>query len=318
LINPEIKPFHIPALLKETIELLDPKPGKTHIDATLGGGGHSEEILKRLNGKCKLIGIDQDSEAIEESRKKLSKYGESVILVKDNFVNIKEILKKLNIEKVNGILFDLGISSHQIDKAERGFSLRSDGPLDMRMDKSGGMTAANIVASYSKEDLAGIIKEFGEERSARRIAKSIVERRDEKPIKTTRELAETIEKTLAGIPPQRKLDSVTRTFQALRIAVNDELSKLSRALRDSIDILDEGGRLIVISYHSLEDRIAKTIFKDEASDCICPPRNPVCTCSHRKRVVILTKKPVTPDEAEVKSNPRARSAKLRAIERIAK
>jgi len=302
--------FHTPVLLKEAIEFLSLKPGGIYVDATLGGGGHSESILKTLNGKGKLTGIDQDEEAINEARLRLSG---RIELVQDNFSNIKNILKG---KKINGILFDLGVSSHQIDSPDRGFSLRVDGPLDMRMDKTLKMSAADIVNSWSIEDIAKIIKEYGEEKFAKKIARSIESARKRKKISTTLELVEIINQSLKPFPPKVKMDGTTRTFQALRITVNDELNKLKKALVDSIDALDKGGRIVVISYHSLEDRIVKTIFRDAEKKCVCPPKVPVCTCAHEQKLKILTKKPVVPAEEEVTKNPRARSAKLRAAERI--
>jgi 16S rRNA (cytosine1402-N4)-methyltransferase len=308
--------YHIPVLLEETLRLLDPRPGKTYIDATLGGGGHAEDILKRIKGKGTLIGIDRDEDAIEEAGGRLKEFGTTVKLVRENFANIKKILNDLNIKKANGIIFDLGVSSHQLDEANRGFSMQKEGPLDMRMDVSRGISAKEAVNSFPAEELSEIISEFGEERNARRIAKFIVNERREAPISTTLELKETINKALKGLPPKIIFDATTRVFQAFRIYVNDELNNLTQAIKDSIDVLSAGGRLIVISYHSLEDRIVKKIFKEEATDCICPARQPVCTCSHEKRIKILTKKPVVPDESEISANPRSRSAKLRAAERV--
>lgn len=308
--------YHIPVLLEETLRLLDPRPGKTYIDATLGGGGHAEAILKDLKGKGTLIGIDRDRDAIEEAGESLKEFGTTVKLVRENFASIKKILNDLNIKKANGIIFDLGVSSHQLDEANRGFSMQKEGPLDMRMDASRGISAKEAVNSFPAEELLEIISKFGEERNARRIAKFIVNERREAPISTTLELKETINKALKGLPPKIIFDATTRVFQAFRIYVNDELNNLAQAIKDSIDALHAGGRLIVISYHSLEDRIVKKIFKEEATDCICPARQPICTCSHKKRIKILTKKPVVPDESEISANPRSRSAKLRAAERV--
>ncbi len=311
-----IKEYHTPALLKETIEFLGPEPGGVFVDGTLGGGGHALAILDKLKGKGTLIGIDRDKDAILESEKKLGRMNGRLSLVNDNFSNIKEILGGLNIPFVDGILLDLGVSSRQIDSGERGFSLKADGPLDMRMDPSQKISAKDIVNDLDESALERIIREFGEERSARRIARSIVFRREHKPILTTFDLKGAIEDALGRIPPQKILDSLTRTFQAIRIAVNDELVNLSKALKDSVSCLHTGGRIVVISYHSLEDRMVKTIFREEATGCICPPRFPKCVCDHKKRLNILTKKPVTPSEAEIKANPRSRSAKLRAAERV--
>jgi len=309
------KTYHTPVLLKESIEFLNIRPGKTYVDATLGGGGHSEEILKALKGKGRLIGIDQDDDALNYSKDRLSKF-KNITFIKDNFANIKEISRSLRIEKIDGVLLDLGISSYQIDNPERGFSLRNDGPLDMRMDKNKELSAKDIINSYSLDEITHIIKSFGEDRKARRIAKFIVKEREKKPILRTIRLADIIKYAAGPGSPKSKLDSVTRTFQALRIVVNDELNKLSSAINDAIDCLSNKGRLVIISYHSLEDRIVKTIFKNMAKDCVCPKEVPVCICNHIKKIKILTKKPIMATEKEIENNPRSRSAKLRAAERI--
>ena len=307
---------HIPVLLKESIDFLFPKQNGIYVDATLGGAGHSLEILKRTDGKAKLIGIDQDEDAIRAAEQKINGSGYKSTIIKGNFANIKEILEGSNIPAVDGILFDLGISSYQIETPERGFGLRTDGPLDMRMDRSLGTSAEDLVNQLEALELKKIIKEFGEERFAGRIANAIVREREKIPIKTTFQLKGIIEKALPPSAPQKKLNSVTRTFQALRIEVNAELENLKRALNDSIDLLKKHGRIVVISYHSLEDRIVKDKFRLEAKDCVCPPKFPKCVCDHEKRLNILTKKPVQPGEAEIEKNPRSRSAKLRAAERI--
>lgn len=306
---------HIPVLLAEAITLLNPKPGKAIVDCTLGGGGHAEAILKNIKGKGHLIGIDLDMEAIEAGKERLSEY-KNVFLVHGNFADIKKIVNEKGFELVDGILFDLGVSSHEINTAERGFSLRIDGPLDMRMDRSKAKTAANLVNTLDALRLEKIFVEYGEERYSRRIARAIVRERDTKHILRTLQLANLIKSSVPGMAPDKKQDIVTRIFQALRIAVNFELDNLKKTLRDSIELLKPGGKIVVISYHSLEDRIVKTIFKEEATDCICPPKVPVCVCGHKKRVKILTRKPVTPGEAEIKFNNRGRSAKLRAVERL--
>jgi 16S rRNA (cytosine1402-N4)-methyltransferase len=307
--------YHTPVLLKETLEFLRPKPGMTIVDLTAGGGGHSAAILERLKGKGRLVAVDRDGEAVGELKERLSPYKEQVEIVRDNFKNLKAILKKLKIKTVDGILIDLGVSSHQIDSADRGFSLRREGPLDMRMDSEQALGAKDIVNFYSEEEIGKIIKEFGEEPLYKRIARQIIKARDKKEIETTAELAQAI-KLIGRLPPERMLSALTRTFQALRIAVNDELNNLSKALKDSVDALHKNGRIVVISYHSLEDRIVKSTFRQEALDCICAKESPVCMCSHKKRIRVLTKKPVTPDICEVKLNPRSRSAKLRAAERV--
>lgn len=305
--------YHEPVLLKETIQFLDPSPGKTFVDATLGGGGHAQAILKALKGKGRLIGIDRDSEALEAAAPHLK--GGDVILVHDNFSNIREILGALKVKKVDGVLLDLGVSSRQIDEASKGFSLRLDGPLDMRMDKDQKLTAADIVNTYSADDIARIIFEFGEERSARRIARGIVKEREGRGIRTTLDLARAVRESLGRIPPKKAFDALTRTFQAIRIAVNDEIGNLSRALKESIEILNPHGRIVVISYHSLEDRIVKNAFRTGEHPCTCPRQAPICTCGKSPCLKVLTKKPVMAGKAEVLKNPRSRSAKLRAAER---
>jgi len=310
-----LEKYHEPVLLEKVIHFLNPSPGKTYVDGTVGGGGHAQMILRALKGKGLLIGIDRDNEAIDAAKERLIKYGKNLKLVLGNFADIKGILNELKIAKVDGILLDLGVSSHQIDEAERGFSIRNDGPLDMRMDKDQKLTAADIVNTYSAQDLAKIIFEFGEERLSRKIGRYIVKQREKNPFRTTLELSEAIKASLGRIPPKRVFDAVTRTFQALRIAVNDELKSLSRALEDSIGLLDPAGRIVVISYHSLEDRIVKNAFRANEKVCTCPRQAPVCTCGKVPKLKVLTKKPVAASEEEVRVNPRSRSAKLRAAER---
>lgn len=281
--------MHLAVLTKEVVKYLNPKSGGTYLDGTLGGGGHAEKC-KRQKAKCKIIGIDWDQEALEIAKKRLAKF-KNITFVKDNFVNIKKIVKR----KVDGIIFDLGLSSYQLGKAKRGFSFKKDGPLDMRMDKSQRLTAADVVNNYRQDELEKIFRKFGEERFAKRIAQAICGQRK---IKTTFQLKEIVE---GVIPIWRKRESVTRIFQALRIAVNKELENLKIVLKDAIPLLKKGGRIVIISYHSLEDRIVKHTFKEYAKEGI---------------IKILTKKPITPDEKEVEVNPRARSAKLRAAERL--
>ncbi len=311
-----VKFEHIPVLLKESIDFLSPKPNGIYIDATLGGGGHSIEILKRTKGKARLIGIDRDEEAVKAAKKKIQEASFKADFIKDNFGNIKKIVKELDISSIDGILFDLGISSYQIDAPERGFSLRTDGPLDMRMDASLEVSAEDLVNKLEADELKKIIKEFGEERFAGRIANAIARSRREKPIKSTFELKDIIEKALLPGPPKQKLDGVTRTFQALRIKVNKELDNLNQGLNDSIDMLRKNGRIVIISYHSLEDRIVKNRFKMEAKDCICPPKFPKCICGHKRKLKMLTGKPIQPSKEEIERNPRSRSAKLRAAEKV--
>jgi 16S rRNA (cytosine1402-N4)-methyltransferase len=283
---------HTPVLLKETTELLNVKEGKTFVDCTLGGGGHTEEIKVQCP-KSKVVGVDMDQEALDAAKERLVKY-KNIEYVKDNFKNIKNIIKK----PVDGVLFDLGVSSYQVDQASRGFSLQKDGPLDMRMDKSQKLTAEEIVNNFKPDELERIFSEYGEERFSRRIAKAIAAKREINTLRTTFQLKQIIEE---AIPTWKKRESATRVFQALRIAVNRELDNLKTALQDAIELLAPGGRIVVISYHSLEDRIVKQIFRKAKED---------------GKIQILTKKPIRPSAGEISSNPRAKSAKLRAGERI--
>ena len=302
---------HTPVMVAEVIKYLNLKPGSLIVDATLGGGGHAKAILS-TSKNIKLIGIDQDAEAIEAAKDNLKAFGDQVTYVCDNFSNIKMIIGNRK-SKIGGILFDLGISSYQIDSPERGFSFQADAPLDMRMDRSATVTAADIINNSCKEELERIIRDYGEERYYRRVASAIIKKR---PISTTSELADIVKYSIPKSSPINTTKSIARVFQAFRIAVNKELEALEKALNDSIDLLSAKGRIVVISYHSLEDRIVKDIFKRESMDCICPPKLPACVCDHKKKLNILTKKPVIPTDAEIKLNPRARSAKLRAAEKI--
>lgn len=305
---------HVSVLLNETIESLDIKPDGFYVDCTLGGAGHSSEILKRLNGRGKLIGIDQDKDALSAAKEKLKDY-ENVIYVHDNFYNIASILDRLCIEKVDGILMDLGVSSYQLDEAERGFSYMQDAPLDMRMNRDSGFTAYNIINEYSENDLCRIIREYGEENFAKRIANFIVERRRDKPVETTLELVEIIK---AAIPAKFRREGphpAKRTFQAIRIEVNGELKILNKAIEDSIEHLKMGGRISIITFHSLEDRIVKNKFKELENPCSCPPDFPICNCNKVSRLKVITKKPIEAGKEELEGNPRSRSAKLRVGER---
>jgi 16S rRNA (cytosine1402-N4)-methyltransferase len=307
---------HVSVLLRETIDLVDPEPGDVIVDATLGLGGHSREILER-QPEARLIGLDQDTDAIEIAKRNLEAFGDRVTIVQTNFVNIRGTLSELGIDAVNGIMADLGVSSLQFDSETRGFSFRFDAPLDMRMDAEGEYpTAAELLQTLSQEEIANTIYQFGEERFSRRIARRIVERREAgNPVATTRELAELVERAV----PRSKKDKIhpaTRTFQGLRIAVNNELGVLENFLSDSVESLAPGGRLAVISFHSLEDRIVKQAFLKLSGRCQCPPRLPICQCGAVKKVEILTKKPVVPTETELSENPRSRSAKLRAVRKL--
>lgn len=308
--------YHRPVMLDESLEYLDPKPGETIVDCTLGGGGHSIEIVKRLMPNGRLIGIDQDVDAIEAASERLAEFSDNVTLRRGNFSEISEIIENLGLSSVDGVLMDLGVSSHQLEAGERGFSFKVDAPLDMRMDESQMVTAEELVNSLSERNLADLIFRYGEERWARRIAKFIVDRRSRQKIETTGELVDVIKAAVPSGARQEGLHPATRTFQALRIAVNRELEVLQEGVEAAIELLSSGGRIVVISYHSLEDRIVKNIFARDAGKCVCPPGFPVCGCGSAKRVSILTKKPVVPGKAEVADNPRARSAKLRAVEKI--
>ncbi len=304
--------IHKSVLLAETIELLNPQPGEIFVDATLGLGGHAEKVLSDF-AETRVLGIDQDAEAISFARKRLAKFGSRIEISHRNFSEIKQVLTDLNVESVNGIIADLGVSSLQFDSPERGFSFRFDAPLDMRMNADDDTeTAADLLATLSEFEIARIIYEYGEERKSRRIASRIVWKREQgEPIETTKQLADLVEKAL-GRDKKDKTHPATKTFQALRIAVNGELEILERFIRDSVDVLTSGGRLAVLTFHSLEDRIVKQTFQKLAGKCFCPPRLPQCQCGATKAVEILTKKPVVPGEVELQENPRARSAKLRA------
>lgn len=305
--------YHLPVLLEKCMEALSIKPSGTYIDATMGGAGHSEQIVKRLT-TGKLIGFDQDKNAIAASRKRLAAY-QNVIYVNRNFQYIKEVLGELAIDTVDGALMDLGVSSHQLDEAERGFSYMHDAPLDMRMDQSSSFSAYDVVNSYSRERLEQIIFQYGEERWAKRIAAFIEEERGLRPIETTGELVSIIKK---AVPKGARRDGphpAKRTFQAIRIEVNGELSLLGQAIDDFVDCLKPGGRLAVITFHSLEDRIVKTKFAELAVGCTCPKELPVCVCGKQPKGKVITRKPIVADERELSENPRARSAKLRVFKR---
>lgn len=312
----EAENLHKSVLLKETVEMLAPRAGGIFADCTLGLGGHTEAILNAAEN-VQVIGIDQDAEAIELAQKRLAKFGERVKIFHANFAEIKDVLDRVGVQKVNGILADLGVSSLQFDSEERGFSFRFDAPLDMRMNAdSDDETAAELLERLSEEEIADLIYRYGEERLSRRIARRIVWKREiGEPVKTTRELAETVEKAV-GRKPKDKIHPATRTFQALRIAVNHEIEILEEFIRDAVDVLKNEGRLAVITFHSLEDRIMKQTFQRLAGKCTCPPRLPQCVCGASKEIEILTRKPIVPGEIELAENPRARSAKLRVCRKI--
>ena len=303
---------HIPVLLEECIQGLNIKKNGIYIDGTLGGAGHSLQIANSLQNTGKLIGIDRDETAIQKAKDTLKDFN-NVIYVQDNHDNIKEILKKLNIEKVDGILLDLGVSSYQIDEETRGFSYIKTTPLDMRMDKHQDLTAEIVINTYSEEKLAEIIYKYGEEKYSRQIAKKICEYRKNKKIETTTELVEIIEKC---VPHQKQGHPAKRTFQAIRIEVNNEIEPLYNTVMNSIDCLNSGGRLCIITFHSLEDRAVKQAYTDCLGRCTCPPDLPYCVCGKKAKGKVITKKPILPTEEEMNKNTRSKSAKLRIFEKI--
>jgi 16S rRNA (cytosine1402-N4)-methyltransferase len=304
-------PVHVPVLLDEVIAGLQPQRGGYFVDCTVGLGGHAAAILEKISPSGRLLGIDADPEAIKLSQDKLSDYSEAVTLVNDNFINFEVICRRYHFHPVDGILFDLGVSSLQLDTAERGFSFHLDAPLNMRFDPGQGLTASDIVNSFPEQELAKLIGKYGEEHHSRRIARYIVQNR---PISTTVELARLVEQALGG--KRGKIHPATRTFMALRIAVNNELQNLELALKQTINLLRPGGRLTVISYHSLEDRIVKQFMRDASSSCLCPPGTIICCCGHTPTLQLISRKVIKPASLEIESNPRSRSAKLRIAERL--
>ena len=303
---------HISVLLNECIEGLDIKKDGIYVDGTLGGAGHTLKIAQKLNNTGNIIGIDRDIDAINKAKETLKDYT-NVIYVQDNHDNIKGILSKLNIDKVDGILLDLGVSSYQIDEETRGFSYMADSPLDMRMDKGQELTAKKVVNTYSEEKLADIIYKYGEEKFSRQIARKICEYRNIKEIETTKELVEIIEKS---VPRQNQGHPAKRTFQAIRIEVNNEIEPLYNTIANAIDVLKPKGRLCVITFHSLEDRAVKQAYKDYEGKCTCPTDFPYCVCGNKPKGRVITKKPILPTEEEMEKNSRSRSAKLRIFEKI--
>ena len=306
--------FHKSVLLDECIEALNIRPDGIYLDGTLGGAGHSLEIVKRLTTGC-LIGVDRDRTALAAAEERLKPYLDRVTLVHSNFSEIRAILRELSVSGVDGMLFDLGVSSPQLDDAARGFSYMADAPLDMRMDRDDALTAAEIVNTWPADELRRIFYEYGEERYAPQVAAAIVRRRETVPIQTTLELADVIR---GAMPPQalrEKQHPAKRCFQAIRIAVNDELGSVRRLMDDAIDCLNPGGRLAVITFHSLEDRIVKTAMQAAAKGCTCPPEFPVCVCGKKPKMKLITRKPIVSGEEELNETPRARSAKLRVAEK---
>jgi 16S rRNA (cytosine1402-N4)-methyltransferase len=306
---------HVPVMLNEVLEGLNIKEDGIYVDGTLGGAGHSIEIAKRLK-YGKLIGIDQDINAIKKAKTVLAPYENRVTIVKNNFKNIKLVLEDLNIEGVDGILLDLGVSSHQLDEESRGFSYQKDAPLDMRMDLSQEFSAWDIVNKYSELELEKILWDYGEEKWAKRIAEFIVEERKSRTIDTTLDLVSVIKKAIPKGARQEGHHPAKKTFQAIRIEVNGELKILKNAIIDATHMLNAGGRICIITFHSLEDRIVKDTFKELYQDCICPKEFPVCVCNKKREINIVTRKPIVPSMDEIQTNPRSRSAKLRVAEKI--
>ena len=308
---------HKSVLLDETIDSLTIKPDGIYVDGTLGGAGHAYEVVKKLSDKGRFIGIDQDEDALAAATEKLSIFKDKIKIdiVKSNYKDINNVLNALGVEKVDGILLDIGVSSYQIDTVERGFTYKEDAPLDMRMDKSASLSAKDIVNDYSEIELFRIIRDYGEEKFAKNIAKHIVSRRNEKPLETTGELIEAIK---AAIPAKIRANTghpAKKTFQAIRIEVNKELEVLENSIDNMIEILNDGGRLSIITFHSLEDRIVKNKFRDNENPCVCPPNFPVCVCGKKSKGTVVTRKPIVPGDKEINDNKRSKSSKLRVFER---
>ena len=309
---------HKSVLLDECIEYLNIQTNGIYVDGTIGGAGHSSEIYKRLNSEGLLIGLDQDMFAVETSTKRLEEVGSQAKfrVVNTNFKNISEACKELKVESVDGILLDLGVSSHQLDEATRGFSYQHDAPLDMRMDRNRRLSAYEVINQYREQEIYRIIRDYGEEKWASRIAKFIVEAREKEPVKTTYELVDIIKRAVPSAARRDGPHPAKRTFQAIRIEVNDELNVLNNVIEDCVTLLKPGGRLCIITFHSLEDRIVKIQFNKEVNPCTCPSSFPACVCGKKPRAVLVNRKPIVSSQEELENNPRARSAKLRVLERI--
>lgn len=306
---------HKPVLLDEAIEGLNIRPDGIYVDGTLGGAGHSYHICERLGQGGRLIGIDQDGDAVKAASAKLEPFGDRAVIVRDNYSNIGKVLSELGIQKVDGILLDIGVSSYQLDASERGFTYKEDAPLDMRMDRRMGMTAEDIVNDYSEAELCRVIRDYGEDRCARNIARHIVRARQDGRITTTGRLADIIR---TAVPAKARAvggHPAKRTFQAIRIELNRELEVLENTIDEMIELLNNRGRLCIITFHSLEDRIVKNKFRDNVNTCICPPDFPVCVCNRKPKGEVITRKPIVPSEKELEDNKRAKSAKLRIFER---
>jgi 16S rRNA (cytosine1402-N4)-methyltransferase len=313
-----MKEGHLPVLAEEVVTMLAPAPGSLQIDATLGGGGHTERILEASSPDGRLLGLDADGAAIARSRVRLVRFGDRLVLRQSNFRELGTVAPQAGFGQVDGLLFDLGLSSHQLADEERGFGFRTEGRLDMRFDTGRGVPAAELLATMDARELTDLFKRYGEEPFAGRIARAIVHARETAPIETADQLAALVERVVPGTPHgRRKIHPATRVFQALRIAVNEELDALAEALASGMDLLRPGGRLVVLSYHSLEDRIVKRFIAAERKGCICPPELPVCVCGRNPRLRRIGPPSVTPSAAEIAANPRSRSARLRAAERLA-
>ena len=306
---------HVSVLLNETIDGLNINPDGIYVDGTLGGGGHAYEVCKRLSDKGRLIGIDQDGEALEAAREHLKEFEDKITLVRSNYCEIDTILKDLDIDKVDGIVLDLGVSSYQLDNLERGFSNKSDAPLDMRMDQRQVKTAADVVNTYSENELFRIIRDYGEDKFAKNIAKHIVMERQKKPFETTAQLSEVIKHSIPMKFQNKGGHPAKKTFQAIRIEVNKELTVLRDSIDKMIELLNENGRICIITFHSLEDRIVKTKFRENENPCTCPPDFPVCVCGKVSKGKVITRKPIVPGDKEITENKRAKSSKLRIFER---
>jgi len=306
---------HISVLLNETIDGLNINPDGIYVDGTLGGGGHAYEVCKRLSDKGRLVGIDQDGEALEAAREHLKEFEDKITLVRSNYCEIDTILKDLDIDKVDGIVLDLGVSSYQLDNLERGFSYKSDAPLDMRMDQRQVKTAADVVNTYSENELFRIIRDYGEDKFAKNIAKHIVMERQKKPFETTAQLSEVIKHSIPMKFQNKGGHPAKKTFQAIRIEVNKELTVLRDSIDKMIELLNENGRICIITFHSLEDRIVKTKFRENENPCTCPPDFPVCVCGKVSKGKVITRKPIVPGDKEITENKRAKSSKLRIFER---
>lgn len=309
--------YHIPIMLEQVVNLLEPERGGVFVDGTLGGGGHARALLERLPAGSRLFGIDRDTDALSAAGRKLTQFGDSFTPIHGNFFHMRELLKAYGVLRIDGALLDLGVSSYQLDTPERGFSYHDDAPLDMRMDLSAQFNAYGVINGYEERELAAIIRDYGEERFAGRIARAVARERNKRPIQSTCELAQIIKAAIPAANRREGPHPARRTFQAVRIEVNGELKGLGEAVTDAARLLSPGGVLAVITFHSLEDRIVKQAFRTMENPCICSPKAPVCVCGRKSEARVLTKKPLTATERELRDNPRSRSAKLRAIRRNA-